>query len=216
MPSSCWKTSRVRLAVLARLVLEDDLQALVQVAGDLEPFADDGRVELRSSERSSDPGRKNTVVPVPRAGPSFFTPPCGTPCLKRCSQVDAVATHGRHQLARQRVDDRRADTVQAAGRLVVLPFELAAGMQRREDDLERARLRLRMLVDRNAAPVVLNRDRRAVLVQRRRRCSTRGRSSPRRRRCRGPPRRGGAGRPSRRRRCTCRDGGERVRGLRER
>ncbi len=30
-------------------------------------------------------GLKNTVVPVPRAGPSFFTAPCGTPCLNRCS-----------------------------------------------------------------------------------------------------------------------------------
>ena len=32
-------------------------------------------------------GRKNTVVPVPRAGPSFFTAPTGTPCLNRCSHV---------------------------------------------------------------------------------------------------------------------------------
>ena len=44
-------------------------------------------------------GRKNTVVPVPRAGPSFFTPPTGAPCLYRCSQVEpsrrTVATSSR-------------------------------------------------------------------------------------------------------------------------
>ena len=39
-------------------------------------------------------------------------------------------------------------------------------MERREDDFERALLRLRVLVDRNAAAVVRNRDRAAVFVQR--------------------------------------------------
>ena len=111
-------------------------------------------------------GRKNTVVPVPRAGPIFLTPPCGAPCLYFCSQVApsrrTVATSSRDSA----FTTDRADAVQPAGRLVVLPFELAAGVQRREDDLERARLRLRMLVHRNPAAVVLNRDRRPVLVQR--------------------------------------------------
>ncbi len=32
-------------------------------------------------------GRKNTVVPVPRAGPVFLTPLTGAPCLNRCSHV---------------------------------------------------------------------------------------------------------------------------------
>jgi hypothetical protein len=27
-------------------------------------------------------GRKNTVVPLPRAGPTFFSPVAGLPCLK--------------------------------------------------------------------------------------------------------------------------------------
>ena len=44
-------------------------------------------------------GRKNTVVPLPRAAPSFFTPPTGSPCLYFCSQVEpsrlTVATSSR-------------------------------------------------------------------------------------------------------------------------
>ena len=77
----------------------------------------------------------------------------------------AVAPDRRHQLLRERIDDAGADAVEAAGGLVVACLELAAGMQRRENDLERALFRLRMLVDRDAATIVCDRDRRAVLVQ---------------------------------------------------
>ena len=83
-------------------------------------------------------------MPEPRAGPIFFS----------------------DQLARERVDDARADAVKAAGGLVAPLLELASGMERREDDVERALLRFRMLVDRNPAAVVGNRDRAAILVQR--------------------------------------------------
>jgi len=68
------------------LVLEIDLDALVQVARDLEALADQARVEF-GLWKNLRVGRKNTVVPVPRAGPIFFTPPMGSPCLYFCSQV---------------------------------------------------------------------------------------------------------------------------------
>ncbi len=77
----------------------------------------------------------------------------------------AVAPDRRDELLRQRVDDAGADAVQAAGGLVVAGLELSAGVQRRKDDLERAFLRLRMLVDRNSAAIVGDGDRRPVLVQ---------------------------------------------------
>ena len=92
--------------------------------------------------------------------------PTGWPCLKRISHCGAVAPDGGDQLLRQRVDDAGADAVQAAGRLVAPVLELAAGMQRGEDHLERALLRLRMLVDRNPAPIVRDGDRGTVLVKR--------------------------------------------------
>src|SRR5690606_37636306 len=55
----------------------------------------------------------------------------------------------------QRVDHRDADAVQAAGRLVDLGVELAAGVQRRHDDFQRRLvLELRVRIDRDAAAVV--------------------------------------------------------------
>jgi hypothetical protein len=67
----------------------------------------------------------------------------------------AVAAHLGGQRLGQRVHDADADPVQAAGDLVALAAELPAGVEHREDDLERA---LSPLVghggDRDAAAVV--------------------------------------------------------------
>ena len=61
----------------------------------------------------------------------------------------------------ERVDDRDADAVQAAGDLVAaaLAAELAAGVEHREHDLGGRPLLLRVLVDRDAAAVVDDGDR---------------------------------------------------------
>ena len=56
--------------------------------------------------------------------------------------------------------------MQAAGVVVVAVLELAAGVQRGEDQLQRRALVLGVHVDRNAAPVVGDGDGLAVLVQR--------------------------------------------------
>ena len=56
---------------------------------------------------------------------------------------------------RQRIHHRRADAMQAAGRVIDLAAELSAGMQRGHDDFERRLvLELGMRVDRDAAAVV--------------------------------------------------------------
>ena len=55
----------------------------------------------------------------------------------------------------QRVGDRDADAVQAAGRLINLGVEFAAGVQRAHDHFERRLvLELRVRIDRNAATVI--------------------------------------------------------------
>ena len=95
-------------------------------------------------------GRKNTVVPLPRAGTDLLERRRPAALLEALLPLGAVAPDRRDELLRQRVDDAGADTVEAAGGLVVARLELAAGVQRREDHLERALLRLRVLVDRNA------------------------------------------------------------------
>ena len=58
----------------------------------------------------------------------------------------------------QRVDHRHADAVQAAGDLVAVVVELAAGVQHGQHDLGR-RLAALVQIDRNAAAVVDDRDR---------------------------------------------------------
>src|SRR5690606_23671005 len=62
-----------------------------------------------------------------------------------------VAQDGGGEVGGERVDDGRAHAVQPAGRLVVLPLELAAGVEGAEDDLERGLLELRVDVDGDAA-----------------------------------------------------------------
>ena len=76
----------------------------------------------------------------------------------------AVAPDFEVEVLRQRVDDRHADAVQAAGHLVAVVVELAAGVQHGQHDFGR-RLAALVEIDRNAAAVVDDRDR-AVDVNR--------------------------------------------------
>ena len=71
----------------------------------------------------------------------------------------AVAGDLDEQIVGQRVDDRDADAVQTARRGVDLAVELAAGMQRGEDDFERRLvLEFGVRIDRDAAAVVAHQD----------------------------------------------------------
>ena len=60
-----------------------------------------------------------------------------TPCGRAADRAPPATSSN----LRQRIDDRDADAVQAARRLVGLAVELAARMQRRHDDFERRFLR---------------------------------------------------------------------------
>ena len=58
----------------------------------------------------------------------------------------------------QRIDHRTANPMQPARGRIRLPAELAARVQRRQDHLQRAQFaKLRMRIDRNAAPVIAHR-----------------------------------------------------------
>ena len=108
---------------------------------------------------------------------------------------------------RQRVRNRYADAMQAAGGAVDLRVEFAARVQRGHDHFERGLvLELRMRVDRDAAAVVGHGDE-AVGFELDLDEMRRGRRAPRPWRCRSPRRTGDAA-PSRRcRRYTCRAAG---------
>ncbi len=70
----------------------------------------------------------------------------------------AVAADLQFQPFGKGVDDRDADTVQAAGNLVGVIVELAAGVQHGQDDLGRRAAFGRVHIGRDAAPVVNNRN----------------------------------------------------------
>ena len=106
-------------------------------------------------------------MPCPRKGPSFLELGGGLAALEGLLPLEAVAADGGDELLRQGVDDRRADAVQAAGVDVAVALaELAAGVQRGEDQLQGRLLVLGMHVDRDAAAVVGDGDGVAALVQR--------------------------------------------------
>ena len=71
----------------------------------------------------------------------------------------AVALDLGDEPLRERVHDRDADAVQAAGDLVALAAELAAGVELRQDDRERRQALLLDHVDRDAAAAVAHGDR---------------------------------------------------------
>ena len=70
----------------------------------------------------------------------------------------AVARDLDFDVVRERVDDRNADAMQAAGGFVDLGVELAACVQHRHDDFERGFvLEFRMRIDRHAATIIRDR-----------------------------------------------------------
>ncbi len=111
---------------------------------------------------------------------------------------------------RQRVDDRRADAVQAAGCVIDFAAEFSARMQRGHDHFKRGFvLELRMRIDGNAAAIVADRQH-IVLGQVPSRCVWRVPQPLRPSRCRGSRLRGDAAHAHPCRRYTCRACGERV------
>ena len=102
------------------------------------------------------------VVPVGSSFAIFPTSsmsPSGLAALELLPVDVAVAAHLGDQPLGERVDDRDADAVQAAGDLVAVAAELAAGVELREDDRQRGQSLLRHHVDGDARAPVLDGDR---------------------------------------------------------
>ena len=100
------------------------------------------------------------VIFVPRflVVPVISRSACGFPRCVLLLEDLPVAPDLEVELLRERVDDRHADAVQTAGDLVAVVVELAAGVQHGQHDFGR-RPAARVLIGRNAAPVVDDRDR---------------------------------------------------------
>ena len=95
---------------------------------------------------------------VPRrspCGPTFSTFVVGLPRSYSCAQTPPSRAVSTRSHDGERVDDRDADAVEAAGDLVAAAAELAAGVEDGVDDLEGV-LAGGVLPDRDAAAVVLD------------------------------------------------------------
>ena len=103
-------------------------------------------------------GLNVTFVPRRCVVPVTSRSAIGTAALVALLVDLAVAPDLEIEPLRQRVDDRDADAVQAAGHLVAVVVELAAGVQHGQHDFGR-RLAARVAIDRNAAAVVDDGDR---------------------------------------------------------
>jgi len=78
--------------------------------------------------------------------------------LKRNFMLAAIAAHDNLEARGKRIHARNANAVQAAGNLIALAAEFTASMKDGENNLDRGDFLFRMLVDRDAAAVVDNRD----------------------------------------------------------
>ena len=138
----------------AALVLDADPQARGQVGGLAQALRERVEVELRRLEdlrvgqerdaraRALALGQGATLRELVLLGPADVV----------LAPDVAVAAHLDVQRLRQRVDDRCADAVQAAGDLVAAAVaELAAGVQDGQDDLDRGLVLLGHLGDGDAA-----------------------------------------------------------------
>ena len=147
-----------------------------------------------SVSKMSASGRNVIVVPCSSVGSPRVIGPDRDAALVALGPDVAVAADLGVEPLRQRVDDRHADAVQAAGDLVAAALaELAAGVQHGQHDLER---RLALLLhgrDRDAGAVVDDGDR-VVRMDRHLDGVVTARRAPRQQSCQQPRRRGGEGR----------------------
>ena len=102
---------------------------------------------------------KMMVVPVSFVGPTAFRSVVGSPRANSWRPDLPVAADLDREPLGERVHDRDADAVQAAGDLVALAAELAAGVQLRQDDRDGGQSLIRHHVDRDARAVVPDGDR---------------------------------------------------------
>ena len=139
----------------AALVDELDLQAAGQERGLAHPLGERLVVEL---ERLEDlvVGKEGDRRPGALELLAALQVALRLAALVVLGPLVAVAAHLEVEALGERVDDRDADPVQAAGDLVAaaLAAELAAGVQGGQHDLGRRALLLRVLVDRDPAAVV--------------------------------------------------------------
>ena len=160
-----------RLAVL-RIFLVDELERdlRVEISQLAHSALDDVRIVLNFSQNRWvwHPSLRSTGLAIWH-GADFLDIVNRNSFLKPLSIQLSVPLNRRLHPSRKRVGTRNANTVQTARSLVTasLAAKLTARVKNRHDDLKRRNAHLLVLINRNAAPVVLN-SRGAILEQRHR------------------------------------------------
>ena len=146
---------------LAGFVFKRNLDTFVQITDHLETLFDHLGIEFDLGE---DRGVRMEVDLCAAAAcrPDFFEAADRLALLEPHLPFGPVAANGGDQFLGQGVDHARADAMQTAGSLVTAVFELAARMQNGEDHFKRAFLAGRMFINRNAAAIVFDRQRRSI------------------------------------------------------
>ena len=152
--------ARVAVGVGDALVVQHDLEALVEERHLAEAVRQS--VEIVHGGLGEDlrvgPERHGRAVAALRG--ANFAQLLGRLAVVEADEVLlALLAHLHFHAGRQRVHDGDAHAVQAAGHLVALAAELAACVQDGEHHLDGGDLLFRVLVDRDTAPVVVDRDR---------------------------------------------------------
>ena len=147
-----------------RFVLEDDLQAAVNVRHVFEPFADRCGIELSRSEDVAVRLEEDGCA-VPARGVEFLQRREDLAPAKGLLPLVPVALDRGDELARQSHDDRGADAVQTAGVDVAAVAEFAAGVQSCQNQFQRRDLVNGVDADRNPPAVVHDGDRVALFVE---------------------------------------------------
>ncbi len=159
------------------LVAEDDPQRAVEVRLDVERLADEGGVEGDALEDLGVGRERDRRARAADVISQFLEFRDGYAARVVLLVENAAALDLRDERLGERVDDGRADAVQPAARDIVRAVELAARVQRRQDDLEGGLFLGRVEVDGDAAAVVGHADGFPVAVQRdldKRRVAVRG------------------------------------------
>ena len=145
------------LALLDRVALvgQHDGDAGIEEGELAQPVLERREIELDHGEGLGATAGSVTSVPrLPSASPIDLQRRHRDAVAELHEVLFAVAPDGQLEPARQRVDHRDADAVQAAGHLVGVLVEFSAGMQLGHDDLGRRHAFALVDVGRDAAAVV--------------------------------------------------------------
>ena len=145
-----------RVRLFSALVRELDVKARVEEGRFAEPCVEDVEIELHDVAEDGQVGTEADRCPGALRFARHLEGACGLPALVPLLVDRAVTLDGHVQPCGDGVHGGNADAVESTGHLVGGVVEFSTGVELRHDDFRRGDAKLRVLVHRNAAPVILH------------------------------------------------------------